>query len=69
VVKIEFVAKQPKTFWETILPREYPFESNVNPAVPHPRWSQATERVVDTGLRIRTLPYNGYADQVAKLYA
>lgn len=69
VVKIEFVARQPKTFWETILPREYPFESNVNPAVPHPRWSQATERVVDTGLRIRTLPYNGYADQVAKLYA
>ncbi len=68
VEKIEFVARQPKTLWETLAPDEYPFESNVDPAVPHPRWSQATERVVDTGDRIRTLPYNGYAEQVAKLY-
>ena len=69
VVRIQFVAEQPKTFWEVLSPREYPFESNVNPAVPHPRWSQATERVIDTGDRVRTLPYNGYADQVAKLYS
>lgn len=68
VVKIEFVATQPKTFWETLGPDEYPFESNVNPKVPHPRWSQATERVIDTGDRVRTLLYNGYADQVASLY-
>jgi sulfoxide reductase catalytic subunit YedY len=68
IVKIEFIATQPKTFWETLAPDEYPFESNVNPAVPHPRWSQATERMIDTNDRVRTLPYNGYADQVAKLY-
>ena len=68
VVKIEFVATQPKTFWETLAANEYPFESNVNPKVPHPRWSQATERLIDTGDRVRTQLYNGYADQVAKLY-
>ena len=69
VVKIEFIDKQPKTFWETLGEEEYPFESNVNPKVPHPRWSQFSERVLDTGDRIRTLPYNGYGDLVAKLYA
>lgn len=68
IVKIELVAKQPATLWETLQPQEYPFESNVEPNVSHPRWSQATEREVDTGDRIPTLPYNGYADQVAKLY-
>ena len=46
IVKIEFIDQQPKTFWETLQPQEYPFESNVNPAIPHPRWSQATERVM-----------------------
>ena len=66
--KIEFTKQQPKTFWENLAPNEYPFESNVDPRVPHPRWSQATERVVDTGLRRRTKLYNGYAEQVAKLY-
>lgn len=69
IEKIEFVATQPKTFWETLSPEEYPFESNVDPAVPHPRWSQATEEVIDTGMRVRTQKYNGYAEQVAKLYA
>jgi len=69
VVKIEFVRDQPKTFWETLAPDEYPFESNVNPKVPHPRWSQAFERVIDTGERLRTQPFNGYGDQVARLYA
>lgn len=68
IVKIQFVAKQPSTFWETLGPDEYPFESNVNPKVPHPRWSQAFERVIDTGDRVRTQLYNGYAAQVAKLY-
>jgi methionine sulfoxide reductase catalytic subunit len=69
IVKIELTATQPATLWETLQPEEYPFESNVDPKVPHPRWSQATERQIDTGDRVRTLPYNGYADQVAKLYS
>ncbi len=69
IVKVEFVANQPKTFWETLIPREYPFESNVDPEVPHPRWSQATERMIDTGDRVKTKKYNGYAEQVARLYA
>ena len=68
IVKMEFIARQPTTFWERMAPEEYPFESNVNPAIPHPRWSQATERVLDTGDRIRTLPFNGYGEQVAQLY-
>lgn len=68
VVKMEFISKQPTTFWETLAPDEYPFESNVNPAVPHPRWSQATERVIDTGDRVKTQVYNGYGKYVAKLY-
>lgn len=69
IAKIEFVDKQPPTFWETLAANEYPFESNVDPAVPHPRWSQATERDINTGDRVRTLAYNGYADAVAKLYS
>jgi len=68
IVKIEFIAKQPKTFWETLQPDEYPFESNVNPNVPHPRWSQATERMIDTGDRVKTQLYNGYGKYVASLY-
>jgi sulfoxide reductase catalytic subunit YedY len=68
IVKIEFVERQPKTFWESLQPDEYPFESNVNPAVPHPRWSQATERMIDTGDRVKTQLYNGYARYVTDLY-
>ena len=68
IVSIECVAKQPETLWHTLAPDEYPFESNVEPAVPHPRWSQATHRVVDTGERIRTLHLNGYESQVGSLY-
>ena len=68
IVEIELVSKQPSTLWETLSAEEYPFESNVEPRVPHPRWSQATERVVDTDDRIRTLEYNGYGEQVARLY-
>jgi len=68
LVKIEFVAKQPATLWETLGPTEYPFESNVDPGKPHPRWSQATERVLGGGETVRTMKYNGYGDEVAKLY-
>jgi sulfoxide reductase catalytic subunit YedY len=69
IIRIDFVTTQPKTLWETLAPDEYPFESNVNPAVRHPRWSQATEMVLDTGNRVNTLLYNGYGEYVAKLYA
>ncbi|OLE16754.1 MAG: mononuclear molybdenum enzyme YedY [Cyanobacteria bacterium 13_1_40CM_2_61_4] len=68
IVKIELVAEQPATFWNTVIPGEYDFVANVNPKVAHPRWSQATERMVDTGERRPTLPYNGYSDYVAGLY-
>ncbi|HSH94386.1 MAG TPA: protein-methionine-sulfoxide reductase catalytic subunit MsrP [Roseimicrobium sp.] len=68
IVKIELVDRQPATLWETLSPEEYPFESNVDPAVPHPRWSQATERMIDSGDRVRTQPYNGYGSFVAGLY-
>ena len=68
IVKIEFIAEQPATFWNTLVPHEYDFWSNVNPNVPHPRWSQATERIIPTGERKPTLLYNGYAEFVARLY-
>ena len=68
IVRLEFVKDQPPTLWESLSATEYPFESNVDPGVPHPRWSQATERDLGTGDRIPTLKYNGYGDQVAKLY-
>jgi len=69
IVKIEFVEKMPKTFWNDIAPNEYGFYSNVNPKVPHPRWSQATERSINTNERIPTLPYNGYKNYVGNLYS
>lgn len=68
IVKIELCDTQPATFWNDLAPREYDFWSNVNPEIPHPRWSQATERLIDTGDRIPTLPFNGYGQQVASLY-
>ena len=68
VVKIEVTDKQPETFWNTIAPNEYGFFSNVNPNVPHPRWSQASERNIATRQRQPTLLYNGYEEQVGKLY-
>ncbi len=68
ITKIEFVDAQPKTFWNDLAPNEYSFLSNVEPKVPHPRWSQASERLIDTGDRIPTQLYNGYAEQVGKLY-
>jgi len=68
IVKIRFTEKQPKTAWSVSNPREYGFYSNVNPNVDHPRWSQARERRIGEFLRRKTLMFNGYADQVAKLY-
>ena len=68
IVKISFVAERPKTFWEALGSSEYGFWANVNPAVAHPRWSQATERVLGTDERVKTLLYNGYTDGVAGLY-
>ena len=68
IVKIELVADQPRTLWSTSAPNEYGFYSNVNPNVPHPRWSQASERRIGEASRSPTLMFNGYADQVASLY-
>lgn len=67
--KISFVEEQPVGLWQAIQPGEYGFWANVNPEVPHPRWSQANERVLHTGEMVPTLLFNGYADQVASLYA
>ncbi|MFN8423628.1 MAG: protein-methionine-sulfoxide reductase catalytic subunit MsrP [Anaerolineae bacterium] len=70
IVKIDLVADKPTTLWNTTAPDEYGFFANVNPAVDHPRWSQATERRIEGGLsRRRTLAFNGYGAQVAPLYA
>jgi sulfoxide reductase catalytic subunit YedY len=68
IVKIELVAEQPSTLWNTIAPNEYGFYSNVNPDVDHPRWSQATERRIGELNRRPTLKFNGYGEQVAALY-
>jgi sulfoxide reductase catalytic subunit YedY len=68
VVRIELVEQQPHTFWEEAAPEEYPFLSNVDPALPHPRWSQASERLIGTWDIRRTLPFNGYGDLVRHLY-
>jgi sulfoxide reductase catalytic subunit YedY len=69
IVKVTLTDKKPDTFWEAIDSSEYGFWANVNPKVAHPRWSQATERLLGTDERVPTLLYNGYADQVAPLYA
>ena len=69
IVKIRFTQEQPRNTWAVAAPREYGFYANVNPAVDHPRWSQATERRIGDFSRRPTLPFNGYADQVASLYS
>lgn len=66
--RIEFVAKEPGTFWNRLQPSEYGFYSNVNPTKPHPRWSQAHEKVIPNMDRRATLMYNGYEKWVAGLY-
>ena len=68
IVRIEFTAKRPRTFWNDVQPREYGFYANVDPARPHPRWSQATEKVIPNMEVRRTLPYNGYGEWVAEMY-
>ena len=69
IVKIDLVDKPPRSLWMAAAPNEYGFYANVNPAVPHPRWSQASERRIGEMNRRPTLPFNGYADQVGQLYA
>ena len=69
IVKIRFTEKQPQTTWNLANAREYGFYSNVNPQVDHPRWSQAKERRIGEFSKRPTLMFNGYADQVASLYA
>lgn len=69
IVKFNFTDKRPVSFWEKLQPAEYGFWANVNPMVPHPRWSQATEEVIGAGgKRVPTLPYNGYSEFVADMY-
>jgi len=69
IVKIRFTERQPQTTWNIAQPREYGFYSNVNPEVDHPRWSQAKERRIGEFGKRPTLMFNGYADQVAAMYA
>ncbi|MBV9826916.1 MAG: protein-methionine-sulfoxide reductase catalytic subunit MsrP [Alphaproteobacteria bacterium] len=68
IVSFEFTDKRPNTFWEALQSSEYGFWANVNPDVPHPRWSQATERVLGTDERRPTLMWNGYGEYVADMY-
>ena len=68
IVRFSFTDQRPKTFWETVGPREYGFWANVNPEVPHPRWSQASELVLGTDGRVETQLFNGYGEFVADLY-
>ena len=68
IVKIKFTAREPQTTWNMSAPNEYGFYSNVNPAVEHPRWSQANEHRLGELLPRKTLPFNGYGGEVSKLY-
>jgi sulfoxide reductase catalytic subunit YedY len=68
VRRFTFTDERPVTFWEAIQPSEYGFWANVNPEVPHPRWSQATERVLGSDERVPTQLFNGYGEYVAHLY-
>jgi sulfoxide reductase catalytic subunit YedY len=72
IVEIEFTQRQPRNSWQVAIPHEYGFYANVNPEVDHPRWSQARERRIGAGLfaeKQPTLMFNGYAEEVASLYA
>jgi sulfoxide reductase catalytic subunit YedY len=68
IVNVKFVEKEPLNTWQQTRAEEYGFYANVNPAVDHPRWTQASERRIGEFFRRKTLPFNGYADQVASLY-
>ncbi len=69
IVSVKFVEKEPLNTWQQTRAEEYGFYANVNPDVDHPRWTQKTERRIGEFFRRKTLPFNGYADQVAKLYS
>jgi sulfoxide reductase catalytic subunit YedY len=69
IVRVSFTDKRPVSYWETLAGDEYGFWANVNPAMPHPRWSQETERVLGSDERVPTLIWNGYGAYVAQLYA
>ncbi len=69
IVRIRFQEEQPQTTWNLSAPDEYGFYANVNPDVDHPRWSQARERRIGEFFRRKTLPFNGYGEEVASLYA
>ena len=69
LVKVSFTDTQPETMWHAIQPSEYGFWANVNPAVPHPRWSQASERLIGQDERVPTMIWNGYGEWVAGMYA
>lgn len=66
--RISFTDERPETFWEKLIKNEYGFWANINPEVPHPRWSQAQERDIGTGEKVPTLLYNGYGEYVADIY-
>jgi len=68
IVRFTFTDEQPVGLWEEVQPKEYGFYANVNPEVPHPRWSQASERLLGSSDRVPTQLYNGYAEQVAGIY-
>jgi sulfoxide reductase catalytic subunit YedY len=68
ITRFSFTDQRPKSFWEALQPAEYGFWANINPEVPHPRWSQASEEVIGTGERRPTLLFNGYGDYVAGIY-
>jgi methionine sulfoxide reductase catalytic subunit len=68
ITRFRFTETRPKSFWEEVQGREYGFWANVNPAVDHPRWSQATERDIGSGIRVPTQIYNGYGEYVAGIY-
>jgi sulfoxide reductase catalytic subunit YedY len=69
IKQIIFTDERPVSYWEALQDNEYGFWANVNPEVPHPRWSQATEEVLATGTRVPTQLFNGYGEYVAHLYA
>ena len=69
IVSMEFMRERPTTFWNTMAPQEYGFMANVNPQVPHPRWSQESERMIGTDQRKPTLYLNGYEPWVGELYS
>ena len=68
IVRLRFTDARPRTFWDRVQPSEYGFWANVNPNVPHARWSQSTERVLGTNTRVPTRLFNGYAEFVQHLY-